>query len=367
MMGIGDEFDPSDVAANEPRKHYYEEVVDRDGIQKAQEVQEEVERLETLRDRFSPSYNSDAIENYQKAVETIDGEEFYPESLYALCEAEMDAGAGFLLSAAIHASDGEYFLLPDLAGVDYVGMLTEKTVRVEGSVGDYAGYGMEEGKLIVEGSAGDYLGHSTVDSTIDVDGVAGSYLGKDMESGTVYVDGCDDISFWIGDAEVFDQDDEVLYPKRRHSAIETVKPQMREYRERDEGVIEGMKDEMVYALDSELGGGAARGVTEGSALAVSLPSMFLEACTGNTGNTAAEKLLQESSGTADRSHEVGMVSGFLGTVGVGGGSAVQSARKDESPAADASLGALVAASAANLGLDVADGMERKFRSYIREE
>ena len=85
----------------------------------------------------------------------------------------------------------------DIPNARWIGaMMTEGTIRVEGSVGRHAGALMSGGELIVSGDAGDWLGREMKGGRIRVSGNAGDFVAaslpgerRGMTGGEIFIDG----------------------------------------------------------------------------------------------------------------------------------------------------------------------------------
>lgn len=193
---------PTTTCADSKRRNPFRKY----GTEKEQTVRTpkvvEDETLRQLMDRFRSfrsSYHtaSNLEEHYQEAVEAIRGIEYTAEDVEKFSVALDDfpddrciyENLGYFLSALVNeGSDRDYTIhtrhwakLPDILGYK-----NTKNLTIEGDVGDFLGYLMQEGKILLKGTARDLIGSNMIGGEIHIEGDIISFISDKIEGGRIY-------------------------------------------------------------------------------------------------------------------------------------------------------------------------------------
>ena len=160
-------------------------------------VEEEVKDLVWLVE------HSRVVKTYSSALQTIQDLNYDIDDIEELC-LELSKGkkipylisgpAGVYISALCNNVKEEiiHLRLNDLEQTfHFLGyrLPEEKTLILEGDMGDFIGAGLSGGKLMVKGSAGNWTGVGMMKGEILITGYAGQNTGEWMRGGEIHVDG----------------------------------------------------------------------------------------------------------------------------------------------------------------------------------
>lgn len=381
------DYDLSGVPAEETLDDAYSDTLDASGA----------EALEQAREIASAYRGMWAHEwaVYDAAADIAASLDTSPPAIEQFCEdADLSGDDGLFVSALINEDDGDRYALPDMDGVDHVGLRNESHVRIHGRTGDLAGEemagghlhvagdtgertgaGMDGGTIRVDGGVGPYVGEGMEDGFITVRGDAGAFAGRDMAGGTIATYGDISLDRWRDGGAVYTVTDGELRDAQpgivRRAANEMLRP-VRQYLEREEGYVADAKKRVAAHVVEQ--GPGYRAAAFGASVWGVVPGAVFHTLTRGRGET----VLDESVGNLiaeDRSSPAGAslgeaiginatgtlpaLGGFVGVMGVanGGLTSVEGA-----VLAGPALGFM----AVGGSLDALDGAERVARTYLSD-